>query len=205
MAQLNQQVTLHDVADVEAFVRSTIQKGRLRLTTDEREELVAAGMTIMVRLAKIYEPGRNGLDAAGSKFSGYAAKYLPGKLSDEWHRMQEHHRLVTVEGGERRWQYDQKPASLDAIREETGTDHIKAVRVEDLYGSDMALTLRSVLDERWPHDREITVKLGVLMGSGYRVDEAAKIIGITAEEAALAFKRIHNVRGKLKRALLVAA
>lgn len=202
--QLAAKVTLHDVNDVEAFVRATITKGRLRLTLDEREELVAEGLVIMARLSNSYEPGRNGLDATQSKFSGYAAKFLPGKLSDAWHRLQENHRLVTLPTGERKWQYDQKASSLDAQVEDTGVDHIEALQCEDAYSSDMANTLRQILEERWPQDRETTVKVGVLMGLGIAPGKTAKMLGITEREATMAVERITVVRNKLKQTLLAA-
>lgn len=196
--QLTSKVALHDVLDVEAFVRSTIAKGRLRLTVDEREELVGEGMLIMVRLAKAYEPGRNGLDPAQSKFSGYAAKFLPGKLSDANHRLQESHRLVTLETGERRWQYDTPPASLDAVVESTGTDHIRELRSDDVYDSDMARNLRGLLEQRWERDRETTVKIGVLLGLGYAIGDAAKALRLSGREATMCVERIKDVAHEIQ-------
>lgn len=203
--QLSAKVPLHDVLDTEAFVRATIAKGHLRLSIEDREELVCEGIAIMARLAKIYEPGRNGLNPSESKFSGFAAKYLPGKMSDANHRLQESHRLTTnPETGKRSWTYGQPAASLDAIVDGTGTDHIRELRTEDEYDCDMAHTLRGVLDERWPHDREVTVKIAVLMGSDYSLGDAAKVLGVDAREATLAFERICVVRHRLKTTLLAA-
>ena len=196
--QLNGKVALHDVLDTEAFVRSTIAKGRLRLTTDDREELVAEGLRIMANLSAIYEPGRNGLSAEGSKFSGFAAKYLPGKLSDAWHRLQENHRLVTLPTGERRWQYDQKPSSLDAQIEETGVDHIQELQSEDVYDTDMANNLRDALDRRWNHDRETTVRFGVLLGLGYTIPDATRTLRIAGRDATLCIERIKDVAHELE-------
>lgn len=187
------------VLDVEAFVQAHIHK-RLVLTADEREDLVAEGFVIMERLFRQYEPGRNGLDPSLSKFSGFAAALLPGKLGDAWHRLQDNHRMQTTPEGERKWHYGEKPTSLEVVKE-AGIDHIKALQTEDIYDSDMAHALRTVLDDRWPHDREVTVKLAVLMGCDHSPGEAARVLGISDREAVLAIERIKAVRGTLRRAL----
>lgn len=196
--QLNGKVALHDVKDVEAFVNATITKGRLRLTTDEREELVCEGLRIMSHLANVYQPGKNGLNASQSKFSGFAAKYLPGKLSDAWHRMEEHHRLVTLPTGERKWHYDEPPASLDAIAETDTVERVRSLRADDVYDSDMAHTLRDALNRRWEHDRETTVRFAVLLGMDYTPADAAKALRIDAKEAALVVERIKRVAHELQ-------
>lgn len=69
---------LHDVLDVEAFVKATLRNMSLRLTRDEREELVGEGLLIMVELARGYRPDIG-------TFGGYAAGMLPRRLTDSWH------------------------------------------------------------------------------------------------------------------------
>lgn len=203
MALLSGKVQLHDVVDVESFVADAIRDGGARLTPDDREELLAEGLRIMVRLAQQYQPGFNGLDPTTSTFAGFASKYLRLKLSDAYHRLQETHRLVTDDTGKKAWSYGAKPASLDAMVAESaeGADHVKSLQQEDAYDSDMAHTLRSVLEKRWPHDRETTVRVGVLMGCDHTLREAASILGIDDREAVLALERIKAVRGSLRKAL----
>lgn len=107
-------VTLHDIRDVEGFVKSTLGRSRIRFDSDEREELVAEGIAILYELAASYEPHRPGYKQAG-RFSGYAARFLPGRLGRAWHRRHREHRVVTDADGERSWEYGQAPASLDAL------------------------------------------------------------------------------------------
>jgi hypothetical protein len=186
-------IPLHDVNDAEGFVRATISKSAVRLTDDEREELVAEGLLILTALAKRYEPGRNGLDPSTSSFAGYAAQFLPGKLSDANHRLQENHRLVT-EGDGRRWQYDERPASIEELAEAPGgIDSVRALQGEDISGGDMAGLLRSALDKAWERDREVTVQVGVLIGDGYALADIAARLRIGHQEAAIAVWRIKRV------------
>lgn len=186
------------VHNAEAFVRATIAKGRLRLTDEQRDELTREGMRIIWKLSLDYEPGRNGQDANSSKFSGYAAKYLPGKLSDAWHRLQGH-RLSTQESGVREWQYDQVPVSLEKMTEESaeGADHIATLHTVDYYSSDLAGTLGAALDEQWKVDRDTAIKVGVLLGMGESVGEAARTLRIAGADAAAAVERIKRVSHRL--------
>jgi hypothetical protein len=184
---------MHDVLDVEAFVRDAIRAGNARLSLEEYEDLLGEGMLIMSRLAKSYQPGFGGRDPAGSSFAGYASKHLRLKLGDSYHRLQENHRLVAGEDGKRRWQYDPRPASLDVIVEETGTDHIRELRAEDVYDGDHAQRIGAALDRRWGHDRRMTVKFGVLLGLGYQAGDAQKALRIGAREAGLCVERLRDV------------
>lgn len=191
-------VALHDVKDAEGFVRATIAKGRLRLTPEQRDELTQEGLRIMCKLANDYEPGRNGQDASASKFSGYAAKFLPGKLSDAWHRLQGH-RLSTQPDGVRQWQYDPAPVSLEKMTEENaeGADHIATLHAVDYYSSDLAGTLGAALDEQWKVDRDTTVKVGVLLGMGESLGDVARTLKIATADAQGAVERIKRVSHRL--------
>lgn len=81
-------VAIEDIDDVERFVIATIRKrpGK-ELDTEIFGELVREGIAIVVRLREQYEPGFGGRDPEGSRFSGYVARYLPGKLDDALHRL----------------------------------------------------------------------------------------------------------------------
>lgn len=128
---------LHDVKDVQAFVHATITKwehanraknSNFRLTHDERDELVAEGLLIMVRLADRYQPRLPGYKTDGT-FSGYAAAFLPRKLGDAWHRLQPNHHYVTVTGAsgnrKRKWTYGTRPISIERLHEKD-MDHDEA-------------------------------------------------------------------------------
>ncbi len=112
---LAEKVPLHDIKDVEGFVRGTIhtaQRRGMRISLDEREELVCEGLAILYQLAEIYEPHRDGYTKAGT-FAGFAAMYLPRRLGDAWHAAHPEHRYVTGLDGKRIWEYDPPPTSLD--------------------------------------------------------------------------------------------
>jgi hypothetical protein len=195
---LSQTVELYDVKDAEGFVRATIAKGHLLLTEEQRDELTQEGLRIMWKLSSDYEPGRNGLDASTSKFSGYAAKYLPGKLSDAWHRLQGH-RLVTLSDGSRKWKYDPTPVSIDKLTKDSpeGADHIPTLHGVDYYSTDLAGTLGAALDEQWQADRDNTIKVGVLLGMGESVVEVARTLRLGSEEVLGAVERIKRVSHRL--------
>jgi hypothetical protein len=132
-------VALHDIQDIEGFVNRTINRANLSLKREEREELVLEGLAILYRLSEIYEPHREGHARDDSRFSGFAAMYLPRKLGDAWHRMHPEHRLVTdPDTGKRSWCYLDKPTSYehvighrsDAERAAVTEDNVRA-RLED--------------------------------------------------------------------------
>lgn len=104
---------LYDIRDVEMFVRNTLDKAPLHFDTAEFEELVAEGMGILYDLAHSYEPHRAGYEQGGS-FAGYAAFYLPKRLTDAWHRLHPNHVYVSLPDGTRRWEYLPAADSFDA-------------------------------------------------------------------------------------------
>ncbi len=119
-------VALYDVVDVEGFVNATLnafERGDrpewARLRGPERDELVLEGIAIMYELADRFEPRRGEHDRDGW-FSGFAAFYLPKKLGEAWHRLNEHHRYVTQPDGKRKWIYLDPAHSLDGLREGSG-------------------------------------------------------------------------------------
>lgn len=197
---LSSPVTILDINDAEAFVAACINKSRLILTVQQREDLTAEGLRILWQLHSTYEPGRNGQDAAGSRFSGYAAKFLPGKLSSAWHQMQEHHRLSTREDGKREWVYDQPAVSLDAIAEEDPTDNVRALHVTDQPISDLAVNLRRALREQWQRDEDITVRFGEMLGEDMTPAQACRALGMSSSEARDCIARIQRVSHRLSEA-----
>ncbi len=108
-------VALHDIRDVNMFVRGSLDKAPVRLEPEEFEELVAEGLVILYELAARYEPHREGYEREGS-FAGYAAIYLPKRLTDAWHRSHPEHRYITLPDGKRAWRYLKQTVSLDEER-----------------------------------------------------------------------------------------
>lgn len=107
---------MHDVADPERFVGSQLAACGLLLTDDQREELHAEGMLILVELSVAFD-GRG-------RFSGYAARYLRGRLMRAWHRTNEHH-VERGQNGKRTWEYLPEAISLQGLVEQ------RSSRVQD--------------------------------------------------------------------------
>jgi hypothetical protein len=185
-------VTIHDIQDAERFVRATIADG-LVLTSDQRDELICEGLRILWTLSDRYQPGYGGRNPATSRFSGYAAKYLPGKLSDAWHRLQGH-TLVVLPTGKRQWHYNPRPVSLEAIVEATPNDSIASLTVNpnDHMDSELARKLGTALDQQWAVTRLITVKVGVLFGLGHSPASVARILEINGPQIMMATELIKS-------------
>lgn len=97
---------IHDVADPVRFVHAELHRTGLHLTDDQREELGQEGLAILCKMAQDFD-GRG-------RFSGYAARYLRGKLIRAWHRMNEHHVERGVNGA-RQWEYLPESVSLQGL------------------------------------------------------------------------------------------
>lgn len=124
-------VVLHDIKDAEAFVISTIKRSKIRVDRDEYQELVCEGLVILCEMSKRFKPRMAGFEKDG-KFSGYAARYLPNKLGDAWHRLHPEHVLKTQDDGARRYEYMDAAASFDQERERNSgridnTDRLRLV------------------------------------------------------------------------------
>lgn len=99
-------------------MQRTVDAARIRYDHDEREELLAEGLVILLELAARYKPlpARPGIDTQAGRFSGYASMFLPRRLGDAWHRWHPEHRYVTDSStGRRCWQYDAATLSLDEL------------------------------------------------------------------------------------------
>lgn len=96
------------IRDVDAFVNATINatiaRNGLWVSVSEREELELEAIAILYEWAA---------DLRGGTLDGRAAKYLPGRIIDEWHRLKrgEHIRRPNVDG-HRCWDYRTR-VSLD--------------------------------------------------------------------------------------------
>ena len=116
---LSATVALYDIQNAEAFVRSTLDSSRIRFASEEREELVLEGLAVLCDLAGSFQPHMPGYDQPG-RFSGYAARFLPRRLGEAWHRLHPEHVYRTRADGSREWEYLQPPISLDGARERAG-------------------------------------------------------------------------------------
>jgi RNA polymerase sigma factor (sigma-70 family) len=101
----NNQYHLYNIENPRAFVRAALTKLNLQLTPTETEDLASEGVAILYELAKTYKP------AIGT-FSGYATRYLPGRLLRAWHKSNENHYIKT-ENGTQKWEYGPAALSLD--------------------------------------------------------------------------------------------
>lgn len=166
-------LSLYDVENVDAFVATAIRDGKARLTPDQREEMMAEGRRIMLKLARDYKPGKGGRDATGSRFSGFAAKYLRLKLGDAYVRLCRDATVVKikdVDGTERRErQYLPPSVCLDDLDDHGSVDH----GYDETLASTEADIDRSVeLEKRY-------VRLAV---EGVDEREAAQILGLELAE-----------------------
>lgn len=118
-------IRVHDIHDIDAFVRVMIFKTKLKLTNvDEREDLISEGIAILLDLAKKYKPQMIGYDRPGS-FAGYCSIYLPKKIATAWHRWHPEYILETrkLPDGRvvKRYVYGDTAASWDEQVERDGS------------------------------------------------------------------------------------
>lgn len=129
---LTQVVSLHNVENCEAFVQHCMNKAKgIVLTKDQREDLLAEGLCLLVELAAKYDPAKDKSARTASKtegFYGYALFLLPKKLSDAWHRGQEHHLLKTQPDGKRKYEYASTAKSLDEYLQ-NGNDGMEPIEL----------------------------------------------------------------------------
>jgi hypothetical protein len=112
---LSATVSLHDVVNIEGFVRGRLDDSSIRFEAGERDELVLEGIAIMYDLAGSYQHHLPGYEKPG-RFSGYAARYLSRRLGEAWHRLHPEHIYTSREDGSREYSYLKPAISLDGIR-----------------------------------------------------------------------------------------
>lgn len=179
MAVLAQPVALHDIRDAEAFVQATLNASKRVYGPDEREELVAEGLRIMVELARNFTPRRDGYDKDG-RFSGYAAKFLRLKLEDAYHRLHPEHRLVTQPDGRRRYLYGDRAVSLDALTGEDPDREVALAGHDEI--SDMGIWLHQMLSGEAEQQIEQTMRVGRLRHQGFDEREIASKLRMSVEQ-----------------------
>lgn len=189
-------VSLHDILDCEMFVQATVNQARLVLSPDERDELVCEGLAILQRLARDYQPGFGGRDAAGSTFSGMAAQFLPRKLGDAWHRMHPEHLLTTQPDGRRKWVYRDRAVHLEAMTDDE-LNRQSALRADDGEQEGMWSTLHAALLDRAREEADLAYRFAVLIGEGRSDAEAARILQIRTVDAHACAERVRRVAHKI--------
>lgn len=211
MSHLSHKTALHDIDDIEGFVNATINSwlrtSGIQLGLEERTELVGEGLLILAQLSDRYEPHREGYEQEG-RFSGFAAQFLPRRLTDAWHRLNPHHEFATQPDGSRKWRYNPQAVSLDAMLDENPREdeppgpsiHDQpALRVVDEHDDDDGFRqrLRPILVEQAMRDVDMAVEVGALLGVGTPPGEVCAELGIRSGELAEAVARIKRVAHRL--------
>lgn len=182
-------VRIENIDDAEAYIRA--QLPRVIMTAETREDLVQTGLMMLREMERKYQPGIGGQDPTKSTFSGYVeGQHLGDKLRDNWHRM-EGHRLTSDGKGGRKWTYPPPPTSLDQMSErDGGLDTITALQGRDLYDTDLAVNIARASDEQHDVDRDIEIKVGVMLGDGVPASTVAERLGLRDREVTEAVARI---------------
>jgi hypothetical protein len=157
---IGQPIRLMDVENLEAFVQRTIDRSQIDYSPQEREELLAEGLTIAYELAGKYKPlpMRPGIDEEAGRFSGYLAMFLPRRLGDFWHKSHAEHRYVTHADGSRGWTYGAPVLSLDGLSQSGDSG--------DSYGGERHLLHARTLDAFCHATSAATLSLLGRVGSG---------------------------------------
>jgi hypothetical protein len=166
------------IEDAEAFVQSQLNASRRVYAPEEREELVAEGLRILVELADRFEPHRDGYEGQG-RLPGFCAKYLRLKLEDAYHRLHPEHRLVTQPDGRRRYLYGEHAVSLDALTGDDPDREPVLASVKSLDAATVARRAHKALWDRWQKRVEQWAEIAGLMADGASDSDIAEILGIS--------------------------
>lgn len=182
-------ISILNIEDAEAYVRA--QLPRVLMSPETREDIVQTGLMLLREMERKYQPGIGGQDPATSTFSGYVeGQHLGDKLRDQWHRL-EGHRLASDGKGGRKWTYPPPRASLDQMQErEGGLDSVRSLQATDVYEEDLAVKLARASDEQHVEDRDIEVKVGVMLGEEIPASSIAERLGLRDKEVGEAVARI---------------
>lgn len=180
---------MHNIKDAEAYVRA--QLPHVLMSEETRADLVQTGLLLLSEMKRKYQPGIGGLDPRTSTFSGYVeGQHLGDKLRDQWHRL-EGHRLTSDGEGGRQWTFPPAQASLDQMQErEGGLDSVEALQGTDTYDEDLAVKIARASDEQHEFDKNIDVKVGLLLGDGTPAAAIADRLALRDKEVAESVQRI---------------
>lgn len=158
---------LHNIHNPPAFVRATLTKLNLQLTATETEELAGEGVAILYELARTYKPDIG-------TFSGYATRYLPGRLLRAWHKLNENHYIKTDEHGNQKWEY--APAAISYDDPDTNLE-IAAHDTDSTRPTDSALYTRA-MNHLPPHHKLLAPDVITRTAEGYNTTEIASQLKI---------------------------
>lgn len=177
-------LAVHDVRDARGFVIRALPN--VTLSPDAREELIAEGVRILLEMAERYRPGHGGRDPSGSRFSGYAARFLPGKLLDAWRRT-EGHSCHHLPDGTRQWRPPPQTIPLSACEE----DHVP--QRQGAHQDEQIVTrLADAIDALWRQERALTLRVGIALSEGVAVAHLPSLLHIRRAEAQEAVARIER-------------
>ncbi len=170
-------VGLFDVQNCEAFVGRALTSSRIRMTGDEREEMLCEGLLILAELAAKFEQHRDGYATSG-RFSGYAAKMLPLRMQDAYDRLHPEHQVTrdSVSGAR---VYDFNPAPMSIFADDFGD-----LTATALLGNpsqvhhDLGATVDAALNSLPAWDRFAARRVVMLIDEGYGTDEIANRLGL---------------------------
>lgn len=199
---MSEPLRIHDIEDAEGFVYSMMKRAlpTAILTPDAREELQQTGLRLLWEMAlRDKSQSGSGEHDGGSKFSGYASRFLPGKIRDAWHK-QEGHTLRQGPDGKREWVIHDKPISLEKVMEgQDESDTVVQLRAPadapepERERVDLAHALGSALDDQYATLRRTTIAVALLIEEGLSLPQAARQLGITEREAGAAQTRIMSI------------
>lgn len=110
-------IQVYDIRDAKNFVYTLLGWSRLaNMEFHEREDLCAEGMLILLDLASKFKPHMDGYEQPG-RFSGYAARFLPGKVRSAYYKMHPEHLQKTNAEGKRYYQHGEQPKSYEELIE----------------------------------------------------------------------------------------
>jgi hypothetical protein len=184
-------VSLYDVRDAEGIVQATLRASRRIYSAEEQEELVAEGLAILCRLADDFD-GRG-------RFSGFAAKFLPLKLEDAYHRLHPEHVLRTQLDGSRRYVSGERPVSLQAMTSEDGEDRARLLATSDDQERELVDLEHGFRAALGPYevDRELTVRVGLLFARGFSDWRVAWLLDRPREDIRTCKERLHRIMPEL--------
>lgn len=106
-----EKVAIHDVKDAEAFVIAAMRTSGITPGRDETEDVIGAGLLVLLEMGARFQPRLAGYERNG-RFSGYASKYLPGRIRDAYFQMHENIVVRVDATGHKRREFLPHPVRL---------------------------------------------------------------------------------------------
>lgn len=198
---LNTPVQVRNITNAEAFVQACMNRAWVIQphNQDERDDILAEGLVILLELSARFEEHRPGYEQPGS-FSLYASKYLPLRMADAWAKMRREHRYAKDSEGRRIVEFGEAPLSINMEFEYENTDDElsttrgeadRALRITDpdpatpvASGWSPPARVHDAMIQAFPTLTERETARGVLstMDDGYTVAETALLLGMRRKD-----------------------